>query len=127
MAKKAMIKLDNLSVTIDFKKELLPQIIVEIDPDNKPAMTPLVEVLFHHKERIIAGPNEDPNPLQAKLTIPKIELPVICEYIAILYAITPKIVVIKRVFFSKSISLLLFLNNLLNPKSSLIVEDETSS
>ena len=75
-------KLLNLSVTIEFKYGLLPQISVVIAPVNNPEIIPSLVVFFHHNASNIAGPNDEPRPLQAKLTIPKIVLPEYSEYMA---------------------------------------------
>ena len=78
----ARTKLINLSVKIDCKYGLLPQIIVEIDPVNKPAIIPFLVTPFHHNVSSNAGPKDDPRPLHAKLTMLKMVLPLHSEYIA---------------------------------------------
>ena len=78
----ARTKLINLSVTIDCKYSLLPQIIVEIDPVNKPTIIPFLVTPFHHNASSNAGPKDDPRPLHAKLTILKTVSPLHSKYIA---------------------------------------------
>ena len=65
MARKAKIKLESLSVTKTFNSEIFAQTIVVRNPTNKPAMIPLRVVFFHQRAITKAGPNAEPNPLQA--------------------------------------------------------------
>ena len=61
---KAKIKLTSLSDIISLRS-VFAQMIVELKPVNKPAITPLRVVLGLHRLSTSTGPNDDTNPLQA--------------------------------------------------------------